>query len=52
MAKPRDGFAVGSDPGSPVGPYEAPFTLDGVTDDVRVFAGEVPPEELASRFGL
>ena len=50
--RPRDGFAVGSDPGSPVGPYEAPFAFDGTADDVRVYAGEVPAEELSARFGL
>jgi len=50
--KPRDGFAVGSDPGSPVGPYVAPFAFDGATEDVRVYAGEIALEELASRFGL
>ena len=51
-AKPRDGFAIGSDPGSAVGPYESPFAFDGTTEDVRVYAGEVPVEELGSRFGL
>jgi arylsulfatase A-like enzyme len=50
--RPRDGFAIGSDPGSAVGPYEAPFTFTGATEDVRVYAGEVPLEELASRFDL
>ena len=50
--RPRDGFSVGSDSGSAVGPYEAPFALKGKTEDVRVYAGEVPVEELASRFGL
>ena len=51
-AKPRDGFAIGSDPGSAVGPYEAPFAFDGATEDVRVYAGDVPIDELSSRFGL
>jgi hypothetical protein len=51
-AKPRDGFAIGSDPGSAVGPYEAPFAFTGATEDVRVYAGEIPVDELGSRFGL
>ncbi|HZO84773.1 MAG TPA: sulfatase/phosphatase domain-containing protein [Verrucomicrobiae bacterium] len=51
-ARPRDAFAIGSDPGSPVGPYEAPFAFSGATEDVRVYAGEVPLDELGTRFGL
>jgi hypothetical protein len=51
-AKPRDGFAIGSDPGSPVGPYEAPFALTGTTEDARIYAGEVALEDLGARFGL
>ena len=51
-ARPRDGFAIGSDPGSTVGPYEAPFAFDGATEDVRVYAGDVPIDELAARFGF
>jgi arylsulfatase A-like enzyme len=51
-AKPRDGFAIGSDPGSAVGPYEAPFAFTGTTEDVRVYAGEIPVDELGTRFGL
>ena len=51
-ARPRDGFSIGSDTGSAVGAYDAPFALDGATEAVRVYAGEVPIEELASRFGL
>ncbi len=51
-AKPRDGFSVGSDTGSAVGLYAPPFAFDGPTEDVRVYAGDVPVEELADRFGL
>lgn len=44
--KPRDGFAIGSDPGSAVGPYQSPFTWSGLVEDVRVYFGELPAEDL------
>ena len=50
--RPRDGFAIASDPGSVVGPYEGPFPFDGKTEDARVYAGETSVEELGSCFGL
>lgn len=44
--KPRDGFAIGSDPGSAVSDYAAPAAWAGAVENVRVYYGEMPLEEL------
>ncbi len=45
---PSDGFAIGMDPGSPVGDYAAPNPYSGEVRQLRLWAGALPEATIAS----
>ena len=47
-ARPADGLTVGEDSGSLVGKYESPQPFSGGLDDVRLYWGPLPLEQLSA----
>ena len=45
-SKPRDGLALGADPGSRVGAYNSEFHWRGLIEDVRIYWGELDSDAL------
>lgn len=46
VAKPSDGFALGADPGSHVGPYDNDLPWRGLIEDARLYWGELDKDAL------
>jgi hypothetical protein len=46
QSKPRDGLALGADPGSRVGAYNSELHWRGLIEDVRLYWGELDRDEL------
>lgn len=46
QSKPRDGLALGADPGSRVGGYDTELHWRGLLEDVRLYWGELDRDEL------
>lgn len=49
---PAQSLEVGADDQGPVAEYASPNAIQGVIDEVRVFQGELTPEDVATRFDL
>ena len=50
QSKPRDGLAVGADPGSHVGAYDSELRWRGLIEDVRLYWGELDRDEIDDWF--
>ena len=46
VAKPADGFSLGADSGSHVGPYDTDLPWRGLIEDARLYWGELPKDAL------
>jgi arylsulfatase A-like enzyme len=46
QSKPRDGLALGADPGSHVGAYNSELCWRGLIEDVRLYWGELDPDAI------
>jgi hypothetical protein len=45
---PKQGMQIGADDGSSVGEYKSPYSFKGLIDEVRLYFGELSPEEIAA----